>query len=99
MPRPSPQHFQVWLDHPRLGCGWRAFLLLREGHKYATLICTENAEPLTIPLAEWRTLERKPLPLSASRLARRLRALGKTYSRETRLLSLAIALLKPTPLQ
>lgn len=97
MRQASLQHFQIWLDDARLGCGWRAFLLLREGHKYATLLCTENAEPLTIPLVEWHTLKRKPLELRPRRLAKRLRALGQTYSRETRLLALAIELLKQEP--
>ena len=73
-----------WLDNARVGCGWRNFLILRQGRKLAWLLCTETADSIVIPLTALKDALRnaRPLPLVPTRLARRLRALGKTHAKE-----------------
>lgn len=85
-------YVRLYIDHPRVGCGFRAFLVLRTGRIWAHLICTETAEAVKVPVGDLRWA--KPMPLKPTRLARRLRAVAKDYSVETEALKEAIALLK-----
>ncbi len=91
--RADLQHLRLWQDSP---AGWHSFLLIREGHKFALFISTEDASTLKLSLPEWRDLSRtaKPLELRRTRMFKRLKALAITYSHETKLLKLALALLR-----
>lgn len=70
----------IYLDHPKVGCGWRRFLVVKEGKKYATVICLENAEPLKLDMKE--LCSGKPIEFKPRRVEKRLRATARIYARE-----------------
>lgn len=70
----------LYLDHPTVGCGWRQYLVLEVGRKFARLICTENAEPMKIDATLLRSA--KAVEFKPRRLAKRLRHVALTYHRE-----------------
>lgn len=72
---------RLYLDHPRVGCGWRQYLVLTVGPKWARVINIESAETIKIPAAELR--HAKDMPLKPARAARLLRTVAKTYGRDT----------------
>ena len=76
----TPQYLNLYLDHAKVGCGWRAYVLIRVGRKWARLVCTETAETLSIEVKELRGA--RPLPFKRTRLARRLRQVARDYGQE-----------------
>lgn len=76
----APQHLSLYLDHPKVGCGWRAYLVLKEGRKHARILCTETAEAFTVPVLTLKS--GRPMPLKPSRCARRLRDTARAYGME-----------------
>lgn len=74
------QYLRLYLDHPKVGCGWRAYLVLKVGRIHARVICTESADAITIPKTE--LAHGRPLPLKPTRAARMLRAVARTYGQE-----------------
>lgn len=46
--QPRPNFIRIWLDHPRIGCGWRRAIVLRVGPKWVRLMFYPN-EAITIP--------------------------------------------------
>lgn len=92
----APRAISLYLDHPKVGCGWRSYLVLKEGRKWATLLCTETAEDLRLPLADLKA--GRPLVIKPSRCARRLRETARTYGLEkTAAVRDALRLLKARP--
>lgn len=80
LPNLEGKQVRLYLDHPKVGCGWRSYLVVDVGRVWAKVICTENAEPLKIPvtdLAHGKIEDFKP-----RRLAKRLKANALTYHRE-----------------
>lgn len=67
----------LYLDHSKVGCGWREYLVLKEGPKWTKLISTATADAITIPSTEMKWA--RDVPLKKTRAARRLRAVAKTY--------------------
>ena len=73
-------YVELYLDHPAVGCGWRRYLVLRLGPKWVRIICTENAEALSISRIAF--LPRQPtFPVKRTRLARRLKAIAADYGK------------------
>jgi hypothetical protein len=90
------QYLSLYLDHPKVGCGWRSYLILKEGRKWTRLLCTETAEAMTLSRKDADKLikEGKPLVLKPTRLAKRIRAVAKTYNIDTQDIKAALTLLK-----
>lgn len=74
------QIISLYLDHPKVGCGWRRYLVLQQGRIHARIICMENAEALKIPATTLAT--GKIEPFQRTRAVKRLRATARTYGRE-----------------
>lgn len=72
---------QMWLDHQRVGCGYRHFLVLKEGHKWTRLVCVGGFVSFTIPTAQYRAAKPEPVKMSRTRLIRRIRDEAKTYGK------------------
>lgn len=73
------QYIDLWIDHPKIGCGRRHFLVLKEGRTLVKLLSTGTMETITVPKA---ILARAiPVTIKPSRLARRMRATAETYDR------------------
>lgn len=90
------QYLSLYLDHPKVGCGWRAYLVLKEGHKWTRLFCTETAEALTLPRKDADKLikEGTVLALKPTRLAKRIRSVAEAYGVETQDVKAALLLLR-----
>lgn len=88
-------YIRLYVDHPKIGCGFRPFLVLKTGRVWAHLLATETAETIKIPVADLKWA--KPLPLKSGRLARRLKLVDRDFNPGPRLtepVREAIALLK-----
>jgi len=83
------RHISLYLDKP---CGWRSYLVIKEGRKLALLISTENADSFKVPIAILSTS--RPLPFKKTRAARHLRALARTYGVDSVALKEALAQLR-----
>lgn len=92
-----PQYLRLWIDHPKVGCGWRSYLVVREGRKWTRLLCTETAESLMLSEGEWAPIKNRSvqLPFKRTRVARRLREVAKTYGHaDARVVKDALAMLR-----
>lgn len=73
-------HISLYLDHPKVGCGWRPYIVLKSGRLWASLLATETAERIKIPVGLLKT--GRPLPVKRTRMARRLREVARTYGEQ-----------------
>jgi hypothetical protein len=71
---------RLYLDHPKVGCGWRGYVVVQVGRVWAKLVCIENAEPLKVPVGQ--IAHARPMEFKPRRLARRIKANAITYHRE-----------------
>lgn len=74
------QYLSLYLDHAKVGCGWRGYLVLKVGRIHARVICAETAESFSIPKKD--LAHGRPLPLKRTRALRRLRDVARTYGME-----------------
>lgn len=86
------KYIRLYVDHPRIGCGNRIFLVLKTGRVWAHLIAAGTAELIKVPVGDLRWA--KPLPFKPGRAVKRLRAVAKTYGVETDAVREAITMLK-----
>lgn len=75
----SVQYVTLYLDHPKVGCGYRRFLVLKVGRKEVRLLCVESAESLKVPVADLKFA--KPEAFKPRRLAKRISNTARTYNR------------------
>lgn len=61
--------------------GWRRYLVLSEGHKWAVLLNMEDASAIKVPKAVV-LMQQSVIPLQPSRMAKRLRRVAKEYGKE-----------------
>jgi putative component of toxin-antitoxin plasmid stabilization module len=71
----------LYLDHPKVGCGWRIYLVAKEGRKWVKLIAIGTAETVTVPAEVMKTA--RELKLKPTATARRLRRVATTYGVDT----------------
>lgn len=71
----------LYLDHPKVGCGWRSYLVLTVGPKWVRLLSTETAETIKVPASELRFAREEKI--KPSRALRRLRKVAATYGVDT----------------
>lgn len=71
------EYLSLYLDHPKVGCGWRNYLVLKRGRIHARLLATESADALTVNVAD--LAHGRPQPVKKTRLAKRIRATALTY--------------------
>lgn len=71
------QCLNLYLDNP---CGWRRYIVVQVGRKWARLVSTENAETFKVPLAILAT--GRPVQIKPTRAARRLRTVAKCFGQE-----------------
>lgn len=90
--QPETKLISLYLDHPKVGCGWRRYVVLTVGPKWARLVSAETAEAIRIPAKELAT--GRPLPIKPTRAARRLRDVAKTYGEDTSAVREAMAVLR-----
>lgn len=74
-----PMLASLYLDNPKVGCGWRLYLITAMGPKWVRTVCTETAEAVAIPRASFDTMKKQPMKLVRTRAARRLRDVAKSY--------------------
>jgi hypothetical protein len=90
-----PMLASLYLDHPKVGCGWRLYLVTAIGPKWVKVTCTETADSLSIPRAEFDRMKPQPMKLVRTRVARRLRIVATCYGLEkTAAVRAALAMLK-----
>lgn len=53
---------RVWLDHPKLGCGYRRLVLFNEGRKWVSLAEIPSATIVHLKRTEVRTLQAQVEP-------------------------------------
>ncbi len=75
------QYIRLYVDHPRIGCGFRDWLVTSTGPKWAHLVSCDTAEIIKVPVTDLKFA--KPLPVKPARRIKRLRAVAKTYGIET----------------
>ncbi len=91
----TTEYLNLYLDHPKTGYGWRNYLVLKRGRIHARLLCTENAEALTVPVAD--LAHGRAVPLKPRKLAKRIRATAQTYARiDSAGVKLACSILRQT---
>lgn len=93
---PAIEYLTLYLDHPKVGCGYRRFLVLKKGRVEAKLLCVETAESLSLPvgLLQGGT----PETYKPRRLIKRIKATARTYHREDSwAVKNAVKLLKSAP--
>lgn len=69
----------LWIDHAKIGCGSREFLVLKSGRKWVSLLALATLDRIKIKKAEFDAAKAKPLPYSKARLIRRIRTNALTY--------------------
>lgn len=74
------RYLSLYLDHPKVGCGWRSYLVVKEGRIHARLVYAATGESLTVP--KTAITHGRDLPLKPTRMAKRLRAVARTYGLE-----------------
>jgi hypothetical protein len=85
-------YLELYLDDAAVGCGWRRYLVVRLGPKWVRLVCTENAEPVTVARKNFLP---RPLELKPTRLLRRLRAIAADYGKsDDQTVKLALGILR-----
>lgn len=67
---------RLYLDEP---CGWRPYLIVRVGRRWAHLLNLEDAS--THKCAISFLLSGQPMQIKPTRVARRLRAVARTFDR------------------
>lgn len=95
----NPIFVQLWLDHPAIGCGYRRFLILQRGRKWAKIFDPFTLCAASIPIAELAAAT--PVELKARSLAARIKRLELEYQPKegapqprTKAVKAALALLK-----
>lgn len=71
------QCLNLYLDNP---CGWRRYLVVQAGRKWARLVSLEDADTYRVPVALLAT--GRPAEIKPTRAARRLRVVAKTFGRQ-----------------
>ncbi len=74
------QFLSMYLDQPKVGSGWRHYLVLKQGRLHARILCVENAQALKVSVAELS--HGKPETFKARKLAKRIRTNARTYHKE-----------------
>jgi hypothetical protein len=77
------RYLELWLDHPKVGCGYRRFIdLTKPKAKQATLFYWPTLTKITVPLADLRGAKEIVLSRAEERaLLKRVRAQLKHYKR------------------
>lgn len=86
------RYIRLYVDHPRIGCGFRDWLVIRTGRVWAHLVSCDTAEIIKVPVGDLRFA--KDLPVKANRRIKRLREVAKTYGQDTEQFKEALGLLK-----
>jgi hypothetical protein len=76
--------FTAWLDHPKLGCGERSFVVVRAGRTRLRLLATASLRFVTVARGDLTRVQ--AIDLAPARLARRL----KLRARDRRRLGLPV---------
>lgn len=86
---------KMWLDHDKLGCGWRDFVVL-EGRKWATLIVVGSGEHARMTMTDPVFVLRihKSIEIDRERTRKRLRRNAKVFGTEDATIKEALELLK-----
>ncbi len=77
------RYIELWLDHPRIGCGYRRFFdLTKPKAKQATLFYWPTLTRITVPLSDLRGAKEIALSKTERRaLMRRVRAQLRLHKR------------------
>lgn len=75
------RYIRLYVDHPKIGCGFRAFLVVKTGRIWAHLVSTDTAEAIKVPVGDLKWA--KPLTFHPRRRLNRLRRVAKEYGIET----------------
>lgn len=76
------EYVEMYLDHAKVGCGWRRFLVLRAGRKHVRLLYPSTLVQFTIGRDEY--VAAHPVPVADTtprRLAERLAAIRHSHRR------------------
>lgn len=88
------KYIRLYIDHPRIGSGFRNVLVLAQGPKWARLLITATGEHIKVPAADLKFATPLPFKLIPTRAAKRLRNVAKTYGVETEAIKDGLAILK-----
>ena len=72
--------FKLWLDDPRVGLGWRHFLVLSRGPKWVRLLSISSFDTLKLSTAKFDAYKPRPIFFPRTRLLKRLRANAEIYN-------------------
>lgn len=89
---------RAWIDHPRIGCGFREFVVAKIGPKWVHLITAATGEHIEITRSEYDSLKPTELRYRPGRLASRLRRNAEAFGQDTLLLKGALADLRQVQL-
>lgn len=84
------------IDHEKVGCGWRSYLVLTIGRKWVRLLSTDNAAALTISLLEYNEALKtaRPMVLKRTRLAKHIREAARAFTVDSNAVDDALAFLR-----
>lgn len=71
----------AWIDHPKLGCGERQFVVLKEGRKKVRLLAWATLTTVTLTVDDYRRARPRPVPVEPRDLARRLSTVRRRNKR------------------
>ncbi len=70
------EYLRLYLDDGRIGCGWRAYVLIATGRKWARLVDPTRGIKLKLPIHDLRHAQSIERP-RWHRIARQLRKAGR----------------------
>ena len=91
--------FKLWMDDPRVGLGWRHFLVLSRGRKWVRLLAISSFDTLKLSIEKFDSYRLTPISFPRARLLKRLRVNAAIYhasdSLRAEALRVAAAILPP----
>lgn len=59
---------RLWLDHPKIGCGYRVLIIIRKGPKWVRLFNPYSGDGVSIARAEWERMRAEDFRPSFKRM-------------------------------
>ncbi len=89
--------FEAYIDHQRIGCGYRQFLLLKSGPKWTRVLVVGDMTILKLPTSRWRAARPTPVAVKPSRLRARVKENGRVYRARPSLIREALTAARSAP--
>jgi len=91
-------YVRLYVDHPKVGCGWRGFVVVKRGHKLAHLLYPPTLAAITVPINDLAAAEAPPVnPGKLAARIKRTRRARKRYGLAWSQPATAAALAELTP--